>query len=173
MSALPPKADMCGATRDVRFGPIADTGGRQCYSRADLILTLKEAKKKRNVAKSSLRQLLKGSDVGAASAKPNYSVKNIEPVVVGTDVQARVFTLAPDEFIPWHRHSESMDHYFVLSGTLSITTRDPNDEHMLETGGRYKITAGTSHLIANRAKSDCVFLLVQGVGKYDFIKSAD
>jgi len=25
MSALPPKADMCGATRDVRFGPIADT----------------------------------------------------------------------------------------------------------------------------------------------------
>jgi hypothetical protein len=25
MSALPPKADMCGATRDVRFGPIADS----------------------------------------------------------------------------------------------------------------------------------------------------
>jgi hypothetical protein len=24
MSALPPKADMCGATRDVRFGPRAD-----------------------------------------------------------------------------------------------------------------------------------------------------
>jgi hypothetical protein len=31
MSALPPKADMCGAARDVRFGPIADirlSGGR-------------------------------------------------------------------------------------------------------------------------------------------------
>ena len=27
MSALPPKADMCGATRDVRFGPIADIAG--------------------------------------------------------------------------------------------------------------------------------------------------
>jgi hypothetical protein len=26
MSALPPKADMCGATSDVRFGPIADIG---------------------------------------------------------------------------------------------------------------------------------------------------
>jgi len=26
MSALPPIADMCGATRDVRFGPIADIG---------------------------------------------------------------------------------------------------------------------------------------------------
>ena len=27
MSALPPKADMCGATRDVRFVPIADISG--------------------------------------------------------------------------------------------------------------------------------------------------
>jgi hypothetical protein len=26
MSALPPKADMCGATMDVRFGPIVDIG---------------------------------------------------------------------------------------------------------------------------------------------------
>jgi hypothetical protein len=26
MSALPPKADMCGATSDVRYGPKADTG---------------------------------------------------------------------------------------------------------------------------------------------------
>jgi hypothetical protein len=31
--------------------------------------------------------------VGAASTKPNYSVKNIEPVVIGTDVQARIFTV--------------------------------------------------------------------------------
>jgi len=27
MSASPPKADMCGATRDVRFGPKADIAG--------------------------------------------------------------------------------------------------------------------------------------------------
>ena len=31
MSALPPKADMCGATRDVRFGPIADIGLVEVY----------------------------------------------------------------------------------------------------------------------------------------------
>jgi hypothetical protein len=28
MSALPPKADMCGATTDVRYGPIADIARR-------------------------------------------------------------------------------------------------------------------------------------------------
>ena len=33
MSALPPKADMCGATRDVRFGPIADMNSALAYVR--------------------------------------------------------------------------------------------------------------------------------------------
>ena len=36
MSALPPKADMCGAARDVRFGPIADIAGAT-------IMTIKSA----------------------------------------------------------------------------------------------------------------------------------
>src|SRR5262249_43482327 len=47
MSALLPKADIETQSRDVRFVPKANIGGRQCYSRADLIVTLKEAKKKR------------------------------------------------------------------------------------------------------------------------------
>jgi hypothetical protein len=33
MSALPPKADMCGATFDVRFGPIADIRTAQRHVR--------------------------------------------------------------------------------------------------------------------------------------------
>jgi hypothetical protein len=32
MSALPPIADMCGATSDVRFGPIAYTGQSNPYA---------------------------------------------------------------------------------------------------------------------------------------------
>jgi quercetin dioxygenase-like cupin family protein len=109
--------------------------------------------------------------MGAGSTKPDYAVKNIEPVVVGTDVQARIFTLAPGESIPWHRHSESTDHYFVLRGTLTVDTRNPDDEHSLDMGSRYKINPGTSHLISNRTTENCQFLLLQGVGKYDFIKS--
>lgn len=103
--------------------------------------------------------------------KANYSVKNIEVVAKGVDVLARIFTLAPGEAIPWHRHSESTDHYFVLRGTLTINTRKPDDAHILEIGSRYKIMPWTAHLISNRGATDCLFLLVQGVGKYDFIKS--
>jgi hypothetical protein len=42
---------------------------------------------------------------------------------------------------------------------------------MFEIGDRYQITPGTAHRISNRGATDCVFLLLQGVGKYDFIKS--
>jgi quercetin dioxygenase-like cupin family protein len=106
-----------------------------------------------------------------AAPKANYSVKNIEMIAKGVDVQARIFTLAPGEVIPWHRHSESTDHYFVLRGTLTINTRNPDDEHTFEIGGRHKIAPGTAHLISNGGTTDCLFLLLQGVGKYDFIKS--
>ena len=106
-----------------------------------------------------------------AAPKSNYSVKNIETIAKGIDVQARIFTLTPGEVIPWHSHSESTDHYFVLGGTLTINTRSPNDEQTFEIGGRYKITPGTAHLISNKGGTDCLFLLLQGVGKYDFIKS--
>ena len=39
MSALPPKADMCGATRDVRFVPIADIANRSVSWQASLAFT--------------------------------------------------------------------------------------------------------------------------------------
>jgi hypothetical protein len=43
--------------------------------------------------------------------KSNYTVKNVETVVAGKDVRARLFTLAPGEVIPWHSHSEIADHF--------------------------------------------------------------
>jgi len=99
---------------------------------------------------------------------PNHQVKNVESVVVGTDVQARVFKLAPGDVIPWHYHGVSTDHYFVLRGTLTIETRAPDTRQALGLGERFKITPGTAHRISNEAPADCQFLLVQGVGKYDW-----
>jgi quercetin dioxygenase-like cupin family protein len=84
------------------------------------------------------------------------------------DVQVRVFTLAPGETIPWHFHHDSTDYYFVLEGFLSISTREPVLTRKLSIGQRHKITPGTTHLIANGGEEDCRFVLVQGVGAYDW-----
>jgi quercetin dioxygenase-like cupin family protein len=98
----------------------------------------------------------------------NYEVKNVEPVVVSNDVQVRLFTLAHGDVIPWHYHSESTDHYFVLQGTLTIETRGPDNRCVLPVGDRYKILPGITHRISNEMASECQFVLVQGVGKYDW-----
>jgi quercetin dioxygenase-like cupin family protein len=99
-----------------------------------------------------------------------YTVKSIEPIAVGSDVQARLFTLAPGETIPWHFHSEVTDWYFVLEGALSIETRAPAARREFAIGEAYQIAPKTAHLISNCSTGDTRFLLVQGVGAYDFLK---
>jgi quercetin dioxygenase-like cupin family protein len=101
-----------------------------------------------------------------------YRVKAIEPVMVGRDVQARLFTLAPGETIPWHFHSVVTDWYFVLEGTLSIETRAPSDRRLLPLGASHQIPSKTAHLISNPSAADTRFLLLQGVGPYDFLMVA-
>ena len=58
---------------------------------------------------------------------PDYQVKNVEPVVVGSDIQVRLFTLEQGDVIPWHYHSESTDNYFVLRGKLPSRRGNPTD----------------------------------------------
>jgi quercetin dioxygenase-like cupin family protein len=100
---------------------------------------------------------------------PPYKVKCVQTVVEGSDVRARVFTLAPGEVIPWHYHRETTDHYFVLDGIVSISTRERDvTARNLSAGGSDKIAPGTPHLIANGGDTDCRFLLIQGVGAYDW-----
>ena len=77
----------------------------------------------------------------------------------------------PGESIPWHYHSDVTDHYFVLRGTLTIKTRDPDSEREFEIGNRHRIMPETAHLLSNREAMDCQFLLLQGVGKYDWIEA--
>jgi quercetin dioxygenase-like cupin family protein len=103
----------------------------------------------------------------------NYQVKNIEPVMAGSDVRARLFTLAPGDVIPWHYHREAADHYFILQGELTISTRLPEETQTVAVGRNYRIAPGRHHLIANRSAADCQFLLLQGVGAFDWVKAED
>lgn len=50
------------------------------------------------------------------SEHPHRTVKRVKTIMANPVMRARVFTLAPRDVIPWHRHSEVTDHYFVLRG---------------------------------------------------------
>lgn len=105
------------------------------------------------------------------SRNTHYEVKSVEPVMVGSDMQARLFILAPGDTIPWHRHTRTGDHYFVLEGALTVLTKPPQETRIVSVGKDYKIAPGTPHLITNRSSADCRFLLLQGVGTVDWVKA--
>jgi quercetin dioxygenase-like cupin family protein len=105
-------------------------------------------------------------------AKPQpYKVRDIHVVAKGTDVLVREYTLDPGEEIPWHRHSEVSDYYYGLEGTVVIETRNPPARHEIGVGERASVTPPTVHHISNPGTRPCRFLLVQGVGKHDFVKA--
>lgn len=91
-----------------------------------------------------------------------YRVKRVVSVLTGRDAQARLFTLAADDAIPWHYHEQTTDHYFVLDGELLIAAREPDlVERRLSVGGSHTIKPRIPHLIRNGGAVDCHFLLLQ------------
>jgi quercetin dioxygenase-like cupin family protein len=103
--------------------------------------------------------------------KPHpYKVRSIHVVAQGSDVLVREYVLDPGEAIPWHRHSEVSDFYYGLEGTVVVETRDPAVRHEVGAGQTASVTPSTPHHVSNQAAAPCRFLLIQGVGRYDFIK---
>lgn len=99
-----------------------------------------------------------------------YRVRDIHVVAKGGDVLVREYTLDPGEAIPWHHHSEVVDYYYGLEGTVLIETRDPQARHEVRAGGSARVMPPSPHRVSNPGNTSCRFLLVQGVGKYDFLR---
>lgn len=100
-----------------------------------------------------------------------YKVRRIHVVAKGADVLVREYTLDPGEAIPWHRHSEVSDYYYGLEGTVVIETRDPAVRHEVGPGQTASVAPATIHHVSNPGAQPCRFLLIQGVGKYDFVRA--
>lgn len=99
-----------------------------------------------------------------------YQVKKVSVIAKGTDVLVREYVLGPGEFVPWHHHTQVSDHYYSLDGVVLIETRAPAARHELNPGESATVTPPTRHHVSNSSAQPCRFLLIQGVGTYDFVK---
>lgn len=113
------------------------------------------------------------TETEVARSSPNYTVKSIEILAEVRDLRASLYTLAPGDVIPWHFHSHVADRYFCLGGILRVETRAPRAGTRVGIGESYTIAPKTAHRISNGGDADCRFLLLQGVGLYDFHKIRD
>ena len=100
-----------------------------------------------------------------------YKVRHIHVVAKGDDVLVREYTLDPGEAIPWHRHSEVSDYYYGLEGVVTVETRKPMARHDVSAGRSATVSPPTEHHVSNQGSKPCRFLLIQGVGKYDFVRA--
>jgi mannose-6-phosphate isomerase-like protein (cupin superfamily) len=71
--------------------------------------------------------------------------------------------------VPWHYHSNVQDTFYVISGAIRISSRDPIEEVCLTPGQTFSVRPGRPHMVANAGHTSAVFLVLQGMGEYDFV----
>ena len=95
-------------------------------------------------------------------------MKETEVIAKTDDVRVRVMTLNPREFADWHYHTQVTDDIFCLSGNILVRMKEPDEEYKLIHGQRCQIRKGRVHQLENLDSTEVSYLLVQGIGKYDF-----
>jgi len=102
-------------------------------------------------------------------SRATYELAGRELVAEGADLRVQVLTLARGQSIPWHYHSEITDQMVCLDGPMVVETRAPRHTQLLETGERCAVPPMTAHHVHGVDGGPCRFLIVQGVGIYDFV----
>jgi mannose-6-phosphate isomerase-like protein (cupin superfamily) len=77
--------------------------------------------------------------------------------------------IAPDQSVPWHYHSHIRDTFYVVEGRLRIFLRDPEEAVTLGPGDVYPVAPRRPHLVTNGGDGPATFLVLQGVGEYDYV----
>lgn len=98
----------------------------------------------------------------------NYQIAGSEVVAEGADMRVSVLTLAAGQEVPWHYHNEVADSFVCLEGPMVVETRAPRNLYRLEPGQRCAVPPKTAHHVHGVDGGPCKFLIVQGVGVYDF-----
>ncbi len=71
--------------------------------------------------------------------------------------------------VPWHYHSSVQDTFYVLEGRIRLFLRDPDEEVWLAPAETYSVPARRPHLVTNGGETSATFLVLQGIGEYDFV----
>ena len=101
--------------------------------------------------------------------RSSYEIENREMVAEGADIRIQVLTLAAGQCVPWHYHSEISDSFVCLEGQTVIETKAPSDSVLLEPGQRHTVEPNTAHTVHGKDDGPCKFMIIQGVGTYDFM----
>ena len=98
----------------------------------------------------------------------HYAIAGCELVAERADLRVQVLSLATGQCVPLHYHSEISDSFVCLDGPMVVETRAPRATYRLMPGQRCAVPPKTAHYVHGENDGPCQFLIVQGVGAYDF-----
>lgn len=102
-----------------------------------------------------------------------YRVKKRVTVAEAPNLRVRELALSAGQCVPWHYHSAITDTFFCMEGPMLVCTRDPHERHVLDPGGKLAVGPGTPHRVTGVDDGPCRFMIVQGVGVYDYVPVKD
>ena len=77
--------------------------------------------------------------------------------------------ISPAQTVPWHCHSNIQDTFYVIEGQLRLFLREPKEEVLLRPGETYSVAPKRPHLVTNACDRSTTFLVLQGIGEYDYL----
>ena len=89
------------------------------------------------------------------AARPGFRVQELQ--------------ISPTQQVPWHYHNHTQDTFFVLEGSIRLYLREPKGEIRLGPGETYTVPPRRPHLVVNGDDRSATFLVLQGIGEYDFV----
>ena len=89
------------------------------------------------------------------ASRPGFRIMELQP--------------SPTQKVPWHTHSNISDTFYVLEGQMRLFLQDPKEEVNLKPGEVHVVRAARPHLVTNGGTKSLTFLVLQGVGEYDYV----
>ena len=77
--------------------------------------------------------------------------------------------ISPTQKVPWHYHTNVQDAFYVVDGHIRLFLREPKEEVWLGPGDTYSVRARRPHFVTNAGDRSATFLILQGIGEYDFV----
>jgi quercetin dioxygenase-like cupin family protein len=110
---------------------------------------------------------------GAEAAEGLYHAEERITVAEVPGLRVRQLTLAAGQCVPWHHHTLITDTFFCMKGPMEVHVRAPDCIHVLQAGGTFPVPPGQPHFVSSVKQGSCRFMIVQGVGTYDYVPEAD
>lgn len=102
-------------------------------------------------------------------ASPVYEVERRAEHAARPGFRITELQISKTQNVPWHYHSNIQDTFYVLKGNLRIFMQDPKEEVRLGPGDTLSVNPRRPHLVTNAGETSATFLVLQGVGEYDFV----